>query len=167
MTSQEIKSLDLDKKIEYFRNILTDLDNDNEKDILNVFRLVNSYNTFDDDFFAHEDSYISDITEFIDIKMSLETEINELYKILVTYYLSMLMSCDIKPDVSDSEKVKLPTLVYGFFVSATIPLMSSIMKSIDMSEIDMNELYNIDGAFILIAKMFQSHSFVNSFLELC
>ena len=50
MTSQEIKSLELNEKIEYFRNIFSNLNNENEFDILNIFRLVNSYNTFDDDF---------------------------------------------------------------------------------------------------------------------
>ena len=64
MTSQEIKSLELNEKIEYFRNIFSNLNNENEFDILNIFRLVNSYNTFDDDFFDHEGSYITDIAEF-------------------------------------------------------------------------------------------------------
>ena len=102
MTSQEIKSLELNEKIEYFRNIFSNLNNENEFDILNIFRLVNSYNTFDDDFFDHEGSYITDIAEFIDIKMALEEEINNFSVELIKWYFSLLYSCDIKTDNSVS-----------------------------------------------------------------
>ena len=77
MDTGEIKKLTVDEKIEYFRNIIKDLNTKNEVDILNVFRLINTYNTFDDDFFNHKDSYISDISEFIDIKMALNEELKD------------------------------------------------------------------------------------------
>lgn len=166
MTSQEIKSLELNEKIEYFRNIFSNLNNENEFDILNIFRLVNSYNTFDDDFFDHEGSYITDIAEFIDIKMALEEEINNFSVELIKWYFSLLYSCDIKTDNSDSDSfVEIPMLIYGFFVNATIPVMSTIMNNIDMSEIDLTNLQKVKGAFILMSKMFQTHSFVASFIN--
>ena len=166
MTSQEIKSLELNEKIEYFRNIFSNLNNENEFDILNIFRLVNSYNTFDDDFFFFFCSYITDIAEFIDIKMALEEEINNFSVELIKWYFSLLYSCDIKTDNSDSDSfVEIPMLIYGFFVNATIPVMSTIMNNIDMSEIDLTNLQKVKGAFILMSKMFQTHSFVASFIN--
>ena len=164
MTAQEIRSLGLDEKTEYFRELLSNLDNGNEADILNVFRLVNSYNSFDDDFFTNEASYISDISEFIDIRMSLEKEINDFSLEMVKWYLSTLASCDIRANDDEDSKVDMPMLVYGFFASATIPMMSAMMNSVDMTTIDMAHLYKVKGAFSLLSRMFRSHAFVATYL---
>lgn len=165
MASTEIRNLELDQKIEYFKSILKNLDNENPIDILNVYRLINSYNTFDDDFFNDENSYICDISEFIDIKMTLTSEIEEFCTILVTWYLSVLASCDVRADNDVDSLVDMPMLVYGFFTSATIPVMASIMNSIDMSQIDMTKLYHVKNAFVLMSNMFRTQSFVASYLK--
>lgn len=167
MDTDEIKKLTVDEKIEYFRNILKDLNTKNEVDILNVFRLINTYNTFDDDFFDHKDSYISDISEFIDIKMALNEELKDFSLVLVKWYLSILASCDIKVvDDNDEEKVEMPTLIQGIFTTATVSMMSSLMNSVDMTTIDMGNLYKVRGAFIILSRLFQSHSFVASYLNI-
>lgn len=167
MDTDEIKKLTVDEKIEYFRNILKDLNTKNEVDILNVFRLINTYNTFDDDFFDHKDSYISDISEFIDIKMALNDELKEFSLVLVKWYLSILTSCDIKVvDDNDEEKVEMPTLIQGIFTAATVSMMSSLMNSVDMTTIDMGNLYKVRGAFVILSRLFQSHSFVASYLNI-
>lgn len=167
MDTDEIKKLTVDEKIEYFRNILKDLNTKNEVDILNVFRLINTYNTFDDDFFDHKDSYISDISEFIDIKMALNDELKEFSLVLVKWYLSILASCDINVvDDNDEEKVEMPTLIQGIFTAATVSMMSSLMNSVDMTTIDMGNLYKVRGAFVILSRLFQSHSFVASYLNI-
>lgn len=167
MDTDEIKKLTVDEKIEYFRNIIKDLNTKNEVDILNVFRLINTYNTFDDDFFNHKDSYISDISEFIDIKMALNEELKDFSLVLVKWYLSILASCDIKViDDNDEEKVEIPTLIQGIFTAATVSMMSSLMNSVDMTTIDMGNLYKVRGAFIILSRLFQSHSFVASYLNI-
>lgn len=167
MDTDEIKKLSVDEKIEYFRNIIKDLNTKNEVDILNVFRLINTYNTFDDDFFNHKDSYISDISEFIDIKMALNDELKEFSLVLVKWYLSILASCDIKVvDDNDEEKVEMPTLIQGIFTAATVSMMSSLMNSVDMTTIDMGNLYKVRGAFVILSRLFQSHSFVASYLNI-
>lgn len=167
MDTDEIKKLTVDEKIEYFRNIIKDLNTKNEVDILNVFRLINTYNTFDDDFFNHKDSYISDISEFIDIKMALNEELKDFSLVLVTWYLSILASCDIKVvDDNDEEKVEMPTLIQGIFTAATVSMMSSLMNSVDVTTIDMGNLYKVRGAFIILSRLFQSHSFVASYLNI-
>lgn len=165
MTSIEIRNLELDKKIDYFRELLKNLDNSNATDILNIYRLINSYNTFDDDFFEDEKSYICDISEFIDIKMTLEDEISEFNLTLVKWYLSMLASCDIKTDGDIEDLVEIPFTVYGFFASVTIPVMSAIMNSIDMTKIDMGNLYKVKGAFQLMSNMFRTQAFVASYIK--
>lgn len=167
MDTDEIKKLTVDEKIEYFRNIIKDLNTKNEVDILNIFRLINTYNTFDDDFFNHKDSYISDISEFIDIKMALNEELKDFSLVLVKWYLSILASCDIKVvDDNDEEKVEMPTLIQGIFTAATVSMMSSLMNSVDMTTIDMGNLYKVRGAFVILSRLFQSHSFVASYLNI-
>ena len=167
MDTGEIKKLTVDEKIEYFRNIIKKLNTKNEVDVLNVFRLINTYNTFDDDFFNHKDSYISDISEFIDIKMALNEELKDFSLVLVKWYLSILASCDIKVvDDNDEEKVEMPTLIQGIFTAATVSMMSSLMNSVDMTTIDMGNLYKVRGAFVILSRLFQSHSFVASYLNI-
>lgn len=167
MKINEIKNMPLDNKIEYFRNILKNLDNENEVDIINIFRLINTYNSFDDDFFNHKDSYINDISEFIDIKIALSEELKDFSLELIKWYLSILASCDIKIDNNnDDEKVEMPTLIQGIFTVATISMMSSLMNSVDMTTIDMGNLYKVRGAFVILSRLFQSHSFVASYLNI-
>ena len=167
MDTGEIKKLTVDEKIEYFRNIIKKLNTKNEVDVLNVFRLINTYNTFDDDFFNHKDSYISDISEFIDIKMALNEELKDFSLVLVKWYLSILASCDIKVvDDNDEEKVEMPTLIQGIFTAATVSMMSSLMNSVDMTTIDLGNLYKVRGAFVILSRLFQSHSFVASYLNI-
>ena len=165
MTAQEIKALPFDKKADYFINLMFDMTSDNPVDILNVYRLVNSYNTFDDSFFDDPNSYITDISEFIDLKMELEEPINAFTQQVIFWFLSSIASCDIKAETDPENMYDMPMLVYGFLVQATLPVISAMMRSIDMSEIDMNELYTVKGAFYLVSRMMQSHSFVASYLE--
>lgn len=169
-TSSEIKTLSFENKIDYFKKIFSNMDNENTCDILNIFRLVNSYNTFDNDFFEHEDSYISDITEFIDIKLALEDDINNFSLELVKWYLSILANCDVKA-VSESEEkesVEIPLTIVGFFANCTIPIMSAIMKSVDLSLIDMGNLYKPKTLLCLniTSNMFNQQSFVFKLLDI-
>lgn len=165
MTTAEIRNLETEKKIEYFRTVFENLNTENETDILNVFRLVNSYNTFDDDFFNDPNSYICDISEFIDIKMALTYEIEDFSAEVVTWYLSLLSSCDIRADNDVEDLVDMPMLVYGFFTCATIPLMASIMNSIDLDQIDLSHLYKVKNAFILMSNMFKTQAFIASYIK--
>lgn len=165
MTATEIRNLEINAKMEYFRNLFMHPDTVTEEDILNVYRLVNSYNTFDDNFFTHESSYISDITEFIDLKMGLENEIAEFSFTLIKWYLSLLSSCDIKADDEAETYVEMPKLICGFFTCATIPVMSSIMNKVDLDSIDKNSLFKVKGAFSVLANLFNSHSFVASYFD--
>lgn len=167
MDTDEIKKLTVDEKIEYFHNILKDLNTKNEVDILNIFRLINTYNIFDDDFFSNKDSYISDISEFIDIKIALSEELKDFSLELIKWYLSILTSCDIKIDNNnDDEKVEMPALIQGIFTAATVSMMSSLMNSVDITTIDMGNLYKVRGAFVILSRLFQSHSFVASYLNI-
>lgn len=162
----EIKAMSMDEKVEYFRSILSNPGNVTETDTLNIFRLVNSYNTFDEEFFNNENSYIRDITEFIDLKLKLERDIKEFQNTLVKWYISILASCDIKADDEEETKVEMPDLICGFFASSNISIMSNIMNKVDLNEIDMSNLYRVKGAFMLLSTLFNSHAFVAGYIEM-
>ena len=139
MMANEIKSMNVTDKIEYFRNILKTMDTQNETDIIKDLRLI---------------------------KKSLEEELKEFSLQLVIWYLSILASCDIKTDDSDDVKVDIPLLIYGIFASATLPMMSSLMNSVDMTAIDMSKLHKVRGAFTILSRLFNSHAFVASYLNI-
>lgn len=166
MTCNNVKNMALSEKVEYFRSIFINPDDASETDVLNVFRLVNSYNTFDEEFFNNENSYIRDITEFIDLKLTLEPEIKKFQAELVKWYLSILASCDIKADDEEETKVEMPALICGFFASSNISIMSNIMNKVDLNEIDMSNLYRVKGAFMLLSTLFNSHAFVAGYIEM-
>ena len=60
----------------------------------------------------------------------------------------------------------MPTLIQGIFTAATVSMMSSLMNSVDMTTIDMGNLYKVRGAFVILSRLFQSHSFVASYLNI-
>lgn len=166
MTPKEIKALPLDKKIEVFRKLLTDGTASDPVDILNVYRLVNSYNVFDDDFFQQESSYFTDISDFIDVKSALAAELNDFILELVTWYLSIITSCDIPLTIEqDDSKVSIPATFYGIFLLGSAPLMSSLMGKVDLSRINMTNLYKVKEGFSVLSRILGNHALVGAFLE--
>lgn len=162
-----VRSLSFDDKVAYFKTVFADPNAETitEVDILNVYRLINSYNVFDDTFFNDERSYITDIAEFIDIKVALDYEINKFSLELVHWYLSILASCDIKSDDDPESGEDLPKLVCGFFAAATIPVMSAVMHSVDLTQLDLSQLQKVRGGFNILSKLFQTQAFVSSMLK--
>lgn len=163
MEKVNVRELPFEDKVEYYQGILADYDNTNEVDILNIFRLVNSYNIFDDKFFDGKESYVTSISEFIDLKMELADEIQTFSAEVVKWYLSLLASCDVREEESDNNS-ELPATIAGFMVNASIPVMSALMTSSDLSDIDLNNLYQVKGAFLLIHQLFKMHKFTVQFL---
>ena len=166
MTPKEIKALPLDKKTEVFRKLLTDGESANDVDILNVFCLVNSYNVFDEDFFKQESCYFNEISEFIDVKSALQGELNDFIQELVTWYLSIIASCEIPLTIEqDDSKVTIPSTFYGIFLLGSAPLMASLMGKIDLGKIDMTNLYKVKEGFSVLSRLFGNHALVGAFLE--
>lgn len=166
MTALEIKSLSIENKIEYFRKLFSDLDNENELDIINVFRIINTYNTFDDNFFEDTSVYISDISELIDIKIALESEIKNLSTELTKWYFGALMSCDIRTSDNSENEVMMPALIRGLLSNITIPAMSAIIKNSNIEQIKLTELPVVKDSFSIISKLMQCHSFVASCFDI-
>lgn len=160
------KNISVEEKIEYFRSLLANLDNDNENDILNLYALVNTYNTFDDAFFANENIYLADISEFIDVKLALKDELEAFNETLITWYLGALKSCDAKLVSDGSEDfVEMPLMVKGILSCTSLMVLASIMNKTDLNTINLNKLPKVKGAFILVAKLFQNHAFISDCMD--
>ena len=74
----DIKNLDIDKltalyKFWMSKDIIEKIRNSTI--ILNIILLLKTYNTFDNDFFAHPLIFISSIDKYLDIKLDLQDEI--------------------------------------------------------------------------------------------
>lgn len=163
-----VRELPFEQKVEYFKKIFTDMENTNEVDALNIYRIINSYNTFDENFFENENSYITDITEFIDLKVALEDEINELMLQMVVWYLSILASCDIPLTIEDAEddnKENIPPMLYALLAMSSLPLMASLLKKVDKSKIDLTNLHDAKNGFMIVNRMFRQHAIIGEFLE--
>lgn len=168
MAEALIRELPYEEKVVYFKKILTDFDNTNPLDAMNAYRIINSYNTFDENFFDDERSYIKDITEFIDIKVDLEAEISNLCHELLIWYLSIIASCEIPltvEEAGDDSKEKIPALIYALLASSSLPLMASLFKKADKSKIDLNNLHDVKNGFMMVNRMFSQHAIVGQFLE--
>lgn len=165
MTAIEIKKLPVKEKIDYFKKIFNNLNTDNEVDILNIYRMVNSYNTFDDNFFEDEKSYINDVSEFIDVKMGLIDEINDFSFTVIKYFLAIIKSCDINECDAQENAVEIPSLVFGFLANSTVPVIATMMNATDLEDLNINELPKVKGGFYIFSKLFQAHTFVTSFLD--
>lgn len=165
-TPEEIRALPIEGKIEVFRGILTDVCGGSEVRILNLYRLVNSYNVFDDTFFQDPNSYLCDISEFVDVKNALAPELEAFMLELSKWYLSILTSCDIPLTIEqDDSKRTIPAAFYGIFLLGSAPLMSSIMGKVDLGKIDMTSLYKVKEGFSVLSRLFGNHAMVGAFLE--
>ena len=162
-----IKEQTTDKKVEHFKNLLNGtITEPDSADILNVYRLVNTYNIFDEDFFENENSYINDISEYIDIKMELVDELKSFSQELAKWYLGIVYSCDIKLSEEDESEMKeMPLLIYGVFSLSSLSMIASILNSCGLDTIKVNELPKVKGAFMMLSKLFNSHSFVASYID--
>lgn len=164
--SNTIRNFSIDGKINVFRKLLTSENEDaSEIEVLNVFRMINSYNTFDDDFFTNEMSYISDIAEFIDLKTALAKEIAQFIQEMVTWYLSILTSCEIPLTVEqDDAKKPLPKFMFALFQLCTLPLMSSLMKKANL-ELAVTNLVSVKNGFNIASTLFVNQNLVGAFLN--
>jgi len=162
----EIKNFSFEKKLNYFKNLLNNKDCSEPTDILNIFRLINAHNVFDDNFFEHEQSYINDIAEYIDLRQELKDEIQEFYTHLVFWYLSLIASCDLPLSPIDEKDLKeLPSLYFGIFSLGTISLFANIMNKVNNMSIQMNELFKVKNAFTVFGELVSKHAMSAFFLK--
>lgn len=133
--------------------------------LMNVFCLVKGYNTFEDAYFEHEQVFLNDEVEFLDIFDDLEEEIAIVTKQVAEYYISMLKTCNLTDGIANNPNtVKLEPLYEHLFISMDVIILARILSSIKDSSIWETKkiVYNSLGYLGAIAEKFV---FTNSILN--
>ena len=84
------KSLETEKLEAWFRMALQDEDLCDPVMCLNIFNLVKNYNALSENFFENNDIYITNIEQFLDIKLGLKDDISRVSTKLAKYFISLI-----------------------------------------------------------------------------
>lgn len=137
--------------------------------LMNVFCLIKGYNTFEDAYFEHEQVFLNDEVEFLDIFDDLETEIGEVTKQLAEYYVSMLKTCNLIDGVENNPNtVRIEPLYEYLFTSVDVVILARILSSVKDPAIWETKkiVYNSLGYLGAIAEKFVfTNSILNVFSE--
>lgn len=99
--------------------------------LMNIFCLVKGYNTFDEAYFNHEQVFLNDEVEYLDIFDDIETELNEVKHNLAEYYVSMLKTCNLVEAVENNPNaVEIENLYTYLFDSVDVTIMAKVLSDI-------------------------------------
>lgn len=129
----DIKNLDIDKltalyKFWMSKDIIEKIRNSTI--ILNIILLLKTYNTFDNDFFAHPLIFISSIDKYLDIKLDLQDEIQEINRQIGVYFMSLMKSLSKTEYTMLDSYVDMPYFFKSVFISMDMVTISGILSTI-------------------------------------
>ena len=97
----------------------------------NIFCLIKGYNTFSDSYFEHEQVFLNDEVEFLDIFDDLEEEIKNVTYKLAEYYVSMLKTCNLTEAVENNPNtVKIEFLYEYLFSTMDVTILARVLSSV-------------------------------------
>ena len=104
--------------------------------LMNIFCLIKGYNTFEESYFEHEQVFLNDEVEFLDIFDDLEEEIKEVTLKTAEYYISMLKTCNLVEAVENNPNaVKMENIYVYLFNSLDVTILARILSSVKDSSI--------------------------------
>lgn len=158
-----IKNLSYDMRKEALRLALKTENLHNPVFLSNVFCLIKGYNTFADEYFEHEQVFLNDEVEFLDIFDDLEEEIANVTHKLAEYYVSMLKTCNLVEAVENNPNaVKIEELYVYLFSVMDVLVLARVLSSVKDNSIwetkkivlgSLNYLESIAEKFIFTNKM--------------
>lgn len=99
--------------------------------LLNVYCLLKGYNTFENAYFEHEQVFLNDEVEFLDIFDDLEQEIKEATYKLAEYYISMIKTCNLVEGVQNNPNaVEMEYLYKYMFSCMDVTVLARIVSSV-------------------------------------
>lgn len=102
----------------------------------NVFCLIKGYNTFEEAYFEHEQVFLNDEVEFLDIFDDLEEEIKIVTRQVAEYYVSMLKTCNLVEAVENNPNaVEMENLYVYLFNSMDVTILAKVLSSVKDSSI--------------------------------
>lgn len=122
--------------------------------VLNILNLIKTFNTFDDSFFKCEDVFIKNLEQFLDIKMELADDINELIITIFSAFNSLICSASKIEYTMLDDYEELPQFFKVFFSGIDLITLYGIFSSIDANSM-----------VITIKKYKDSIYFLNTIIE--
>ncbi len=102
----------------------------------NIFCLIKGYNTFEEAYFEHEQVFLNDEVEFLDIFDDLEEEIKEVTYQTAEYYVSMLKTCNLVEGVENNPNaVEMENLYIYLFNAMDVTILAKVLSSVKDSSI--------------------------------
>lgn len=102
----------------------------------NIFCLIKGYNTFEEAYFEHEQVFLNDEVEFLDIFDDLEEEIREVTYQTAEYYVSMLKTCNLVEGVENNPNaVEIENLYIYLFNTMDVTILAKVLSSVKDSSI--------------------------------
>ena len=97
----------------------------------NVFCLIKGYNTFEEAYFEHEQVFLNDEVEFLDIFDDLEEEIKHVTYQTAEYYVSMLKTCNLVEAVENNPNaVEMEDIYIYLFNSMDVTILAKVLSSV-------------------------------------
>lgn len=102
----------------------------------NIFCLIKGYNTFEEAYFEHEQVFLNDEVEFLDIFDDLEEEIKNVTYQTAEYYVSMLKTCNLVEGVENNPNaVEMENLYIYLFNAMDVTILAKVLSSIKDSSV--------------------------------
>lgn len=102
----------------------------------NIFCLIKGYNTFEEAYFEHEQVFLNDEVEFLDIFDDLEEEIKAVTYQTAEYYVSMLKTCNLVEAVENNPNaVEMENIYVYLFNSMDVTILAKVLSSVKDSSI--------------------------------
>lgn len=159
----DVKNLSFDIRKNLFLSWFSNYDIVNPSILMNLITLLRAYNDFSDDFFALDTIYFNSITEFLDIKLELKTEIDKFVNDFSTWYYS-LFKCIHKVEINFLETFKpLPNTFSGIITALDFVTISGIISK--ATNVDFKNLYLVENALTYISVLSQKNSLASMFMN--
>lgn len=163
----KLKNLQLEKKAEVIKFALT---YENLRDplmLLNIFNLIKTYNTLDNQFFNNQNIYICDIQELLDLKLEISKQLKIFIKQLSIYVISLFKSYSKTTFSPLDTHIQLPNIYKNLILSSDLMTLFSIFSI--AQNFNTNQCIYIDNAMYyvneLIFKANISMNFINKLFQ--
>lgn len=145
-----IRNWKVEDKINFFKQAIKDEGLRNTNIIINIALLLKRLNNYDDTIFEREDIYFTSLVELVDVKLELKNELDELRKVIVKYYLSVIKSLVVK---NEEQSKEIANLYYLLLRVLSVYDISLMLQKIDLDGIDAEF---VKGADIIYKNMLEN-----------
>ena len=135
----------------------------NDSLIINVMSLIKQYNTFNDEFFSDDRIFFDSIEQFLDTKIALQDEMQQISNLIANYFISIFRSINkTEYTVLDSYE-EMPDFFKSVFLASDLVTLSSILAVVPKDY--MFNLKFIKGAHLYVSQIIQRYQLASTLMD--